>query len=137
MDGVIYLCSVMSDQKYISELHADHKMWLSELTLASDQIKSFTNRLEEVVSANTGKDILAQVEHFQNQFIRENEVIDILTHDINAHETKLTAEVTSNTVAVDHRKVSDDVDLRDRMSTFQKIFSELQTEFRSFLAKTF
>ena len=126
----------MSDQKYIQELHSDHKMWLSELTLASDQIKSFQNRLEEVVKANNNSEVLAQVEHFQNHFIRENEVIDILKHDINTSEASLTAQVAANTVAVDHRKVSDDAGLRDRMLSFQKIFGEMRNEFTSFLAKT-
>jgi hypothetical protein len=126
----------MSDQKYIQELHVDHKMWLSELTLASDQVKSFQNRLEEVVKANNTVEVLAQVEHFQNQFIREKEIIDILNHDIHESEAKLTTQVASNTIAVDHRKVSDDEGLRDRMLGFQKIFAEMRTEFTSFLAKT-
>jgi hypothetical protein len=126
----------MSDQKYIHELHNDHKMWLSELTLASDQLKSFQSRLEEVAKANTDSSILAQVEKFQNQFIRENEVIDSLSHDINKHEADLSAQVASNTVAVDHRKVADDPALRDRMAMFMKIFAELNSEFKAFLAKT-
>lgn len=127
----------MSEQKYIQELHNDHKMWVSELVLAQDELKSFQGRLEEVNSANTSTEIKAMVEHFQNQFIREAEVIDILRHDINAHEKEISAIAAANNVATDHRKVSDNVELRERMGTFKKIFSELKVEFIAFIAKTF
>lgn len=126
----------MSDQKYISELHNDHKVWLSELTLSQDQIKSFSTRLGEVATANTATDVLAQVEHFQNSFIRHNEVIDGLFHDIRKSESELAATVSANNVATEHKKVADDEALRDRMVSFQKIFGELKTEFTGFLAKT-
>lgn len=125
----------MAEQKYIHDLHGDHKVWLSELSLVKDQLKSFQNRLEKVAIANTNKDILAKVEHFQNQFIRENEVIDILKHDINQKEALLVANVASNSVAADHRKTDDEPELRDRMLTFSKIFNELSAEYHEFLAE--
>lgn len=126
----------MSDQKYIYELHHDHKVWLSELILAQDQLRSFQNRLQEVNAANTSSDTRASVEHFQNQFIREHEVIDILRHDINAHESELAENASTNNVAVEHRRVADNAELRDRMATFMKIFQELRSEFSEFLSKT-
>lgn len=126
----------MSEQKYISELHNDHKMWLSELTLAQDQLKSFGARLGEVASANTATEILANVEHFQNSFIRQNEVIDTLAHDIRKSEAELAATVAANNVATEHKRVADDAGLRDEMVSFQKLFAELKSEFTGFLAKT-
>lgn len=126
----------MSDQKYVTELHNDHKMWLSELTLAQDQLKSFGSRLSEVNAANTAGEIRAQVEHFQNQFIREAEVIDTLRHDIQSKARELSETVAANNVATEHKKVEDDASLRDRMLTFAKIYSELKSEFTSFLART-
>lgn len=126
----------MSDQKYIYELHNDHKMWLSELTLTQDELKSFSNRLQEIAVANTAGEILAQVESFQNQFIRESEVIDTLKHDINKAEQEIVDNVSANNVAVEHRKVADNVALRDRMETFHNIFSALKQSFMAFVAKT-
>jgi hypothetical protein len=128
--------SIMTDQKYISELHNDHKMWLSQLMLAQDQMRSFNLRLEELVKANNGTEVLAQVEKFQNQFIRENEVIDHLAHDIREHEKEISGNAASNTVAVDHRKVADNTDLRDRMNTFQSIYNDMRNDFIAFVAKS-
>ncbi|MBS3913337.1 MAG: hypothetical protein KG003_02470 [Bacteroidetes bacterium] len=122
-------------EKYINELHSDHRQWLSELTLAKDEMKSFQLRLEEVNAANSDTETRAQVEHFQNQFIRENEVIDILKHDIAEYEKELAANVASNSTASDHRKVADHPELRDRMESFSHLFHELKGEFMDFVGR--
>jgi DNA repair ATPase RecN len=126
-----------ASQKYIHELHAEHNNYLSTLAFAKDEIKTFNNRLSEIVTANTKHEILAQVEHFQNQFIRHNEVIDELKHEVHKCETKIAKIAESNNVATDHKKVDDHSDLREQMNTFDHIFSELKTEFKLFLEKAY
>lgn len=123
---------MIMSEKYISELHAEHGQWLSELSLAGDEIKSFQGRLEEINHANTDGAIRAQVEHFQNQFIRQREVIDILRHDIHKSENVLKENVNGNETASDHRKAHEVDGLSDRMQTFAQIFAELKTEFLGF-----
>jgi DNA repair ATPase RecN len=126
-----------ASQKYIHELHTEHNTYLSTLAFAKDEIKTFNNRLSEIITANTKKEILAQVEHFQNQFIRHNEVIDELKHEVHECETRIAKIAESNNVATDHKKVDDHTDLRDQMDTFSHIFSELKNEFKSFLEKAY
>jgi len=126
-----------ASQKYIHELHTEHITYLSTLAFAKDEIKTFNNRLSEIVTANTKKEILAQVEHFQNQFIRHNEVIDELKHEVHECETRIAKIAESNNVATDHKKVDDHADLRDQMDTFSHILSELKNEFKSFLEKAY
>ena len=105
--------------------------------LAKDEIKSYQNRLSEVVSANTGLEVLTQVEHFQNQFIRHKEVIDELNAQIHHCEKDIAQMAQSNNVATDQRKADDHTELRDGMDQFKKIFGELRMEYLKFLAKTF
>lgn len=124
-------------QKYLHELHAEHNQFLSEMALASDEIKTYQNRLSEVVSANTAMEVLAQVEHFQNQFIRHQEVIDELKSAIHHHEKEIANLAQANNIATDHRKADDHANLRDDMDQFRKIFGELRMEYLKFLAKTF
>lgn len=124
-------------QKYLHELHAEHNEFLSVLAFAKDEIKTFKNRLDEVVTANNKAEVMAQVEHFENQFIRHNEVIDELKHEIHECEVKIAKLAESNNVATDHRKADDHVELRDQMETFNKIYAELKDEFKRFLEKTF
>lgn len=123
---------IIMSEKYISELHAEHGQWTSELSLAGDEIKSLQSRLEEINHANTDGSTRAQVEHFQNQFIRQREVIDILRHDIHESENELKANLSANETASDHRKANEDNGLSDRMITFGQIFAELKTEFLRF-----
>ncbi len=124
-------------QKYLHELHAEHNEFLSVLAFAKDEIKTFKNRLSEVVTANNKTEVMAQVEHYENQFIRHNEVIDELKHEIHECEVAIAKMAEANNVATDHRKADDHVELRDKMETFNKIYTELKDEFKRFLEKTF
>lgn len=125
----------MDNQKYLSELHTENKEWIKELDFAKDEIETFKNRLSEVVQKNTGTDILAPAEHFQNQFIRHLEVIDELKHDINEEEHKLVANAKANNVATDHRKSEENQALVKRMDAFSKIWRELKEEYYNYLKK--
>ena len=112
-----------------------HAEWNSVLDLTRDEILSFENRLEEIAKANTGKDILAKVEQFQNRFIRQKEVMDELRHDIHEDELRIAENVSKNSVAVEHRKVKENVALKNRMQIFQKTFNELKSKYWLFLAE--
>jgi len=120
---------------YMHELHFEHKIWINELSFYEDEIKIYEHRLEELVMKSRNPDMLAQLEHFQNQFIREKEVIDILKHDINSHEHKLSEYAETHPIAIEHVHFKDHSDLRDRMERFYKIWIELKEEFYAFLLK--
>ncbi|HOZ39564.1 MAG: hypothetical protein IPO05_19150 [Flavobacteriales bacterium] len=114
---------------YISDLHFEHTLWLNSLEFYRDEIGIFEHRLEEVAKRYTSSDVLAQLEHFQNQYIRQREVIDEVRHDIKAHENLLEKEAREHPVAIDHRHFTDHGDLRERMQTFEKLYRELKEEF--------
>ena len=57
-----------TDEKIYTQ-HAEHTDWISKLKFYDDEICILKNRLSEIISKNTQKDILAEAEHFQNQFI--------------------------------------------------------------------
>ena len=121
---------------YLKDLHADHKKWVNEISLYEEEMKSFESRLAEVVVKYTDKNILANLEHFQNTLIRHKEVVDILKHDINLHEQALARFAEENQVAIDHKHFEDHPDLRDRIETERKMFGELKDDLTKFLAKT-
>ena len=125
----------MDTKKYLSELHQEHIDWSKHLNFYKDEIGTFKHRLEEIVRANTAIEVLAQVEHFQNQFIRQNEVIDELMHTINVEEDKIVRDAQGNNVATDHRKADENWDLVEQMEIFDKIYGELKDEFNRFLSE--
>lgn len=126
-----------TEQKYLHELHAEHREFESILNLAKDEIKTFENRLEDIVSTNSKVDVLAPLEHFQNSFIRQKEVIDVLMSKIRHQEHEITELAKVNNVATDHRKTDDNGELRDEMQTFSKLFSDLKADFIAYLQKVY
>lgn len=115
--------------------HEENTKWMNSLMFYSDEIKIMQGRLEEVASKNTSKDVMAQVEHFQNKLIINREAIDILKHEINLSNDIIHNEVRKNETAIDHRKIPDHTLIRENMGSFENSFSSLRSEFKEFAAK--
>lgn len=120
---------------YDSDLHFEHQLWSSELFFWKDEIKTFNNRLGELVMRWTDKNILAQLEHYQNAFIRHEEVIDMLQHDINVHETNMAAHSIKGEDVLNQSLVKNHVESRNRMEIQRHIYEDLKRDFFRFLSK--
>jgi len=127
----------MSGKKYhLTQLHVENKFWVTELLFFKDEIAYFETQLARIITNNTAQEVMAKVEHFQNQFIRQREVIDEVKHNIKASENELQAfAISHNEIAIGHALFADHVELREEMDTFKKLYSELKDEFRHFLAQ--
>lgn len=126
----------MSKKYHLTELHEENRFWVKELLFFKDELSYFESRLADIASRNSSHEVLAKVEHFQNQFIRQKEVIDEVKHNIKAGENELEEFARShNEIAIGHALFADHVDLRDEMETFKKIYAEMKDEFRHFLAE--
>ncbi len=120
---------------HIADLHSDHVLWLNTLAFCKQEITILERRMEEIAARNTHTDVLAELEHFQNQYIRQREVIDELSHDLKEHEHLLAEEAKEHPIAIDHRLFADHTAQRDAMATFEKIYFELKAEFMHWLVK--
>jgi predicted RNase H-like nuclease (RuvC/YqgF family) len=116
------------------QLHYENKVWKNELLFVADEIKVYENRLSDLVRGEPVKKMLRKLEHFQNQFIREKEVIDTLKHDVSSHEHMLVEWVKMKKGSEEMLSKKHD-ELKDRMETFRKIFTELKAAFYEFLAE--
>jgi chromosome segregation ATPase len=114
----------------ISELEQIND-WKAEVESARDAIRSMRSQLEQAVLRATDDDTRVQIEHFQNQFIRQMEVADEMRHDL-----KQSAKMINGKLPVlhDDRPVDGLEVLNDRMHTFRKLYNELQKEFGGFIA---
>ena len=122
-------------KKYASELHFEHQVWMQEMNFYKEQLVSFRNRLEEIAGKYSQQDVLQHLEHFQNQFILQNEQADILLHDLKGHEQLLVDKAKENTVAYDHKTFTDHGGLRERVEMFIRLFRELRNDYMKFLSK--
>ena len=115
--------------------HENHVEWINKLKFYSDDIIIMKERLAEIASKNNQKDVMANVEHFQNQFIIQKNNIDETMHTIKLDESALEREVNKNPTAVDHRVMPSHAEEKTTMDSFEKNFNELRAEFKTFAAK--
>ncbi|MBI3519170.1 MAG: hypothetical protein HY062_07410 [Bacteroidetes bacterium] len=115
--------------------HEENKEWASKLAFYKDEIRIMENRLAEIAQKNTSKEILAQTERFQNQLIIQKNQIDEISHLINLDNDTINREINKNSIAVDHRKINDHSELRDRINTFETLIGSLKVDFNTFLSK--
>jgi hypothetical protein len=125
----------MNTGEKIYTQHADHTEWMNKLKFYTDEISIMKGRLEEIASKNSHQEVLAQVEHFQNQFIVQKNNIDEISHVIKLDEKVIEKEINKNPVAVDHREMPSHSAEKESMDSFEKNFNELRTEFKTFAAK--
>lgn len=125
----------MSTTEGIYTQHEENTTWINKLDFYKDEIKILTGRLEEITSKNNHDDVLAQVEHFQNQWIIQRNNIDEIAHLVKANEARLLAEINDNPVAVDHRKMEYHSQEKELVESFEKNFNEIRGEFNGFAAK--
>lgn len=117
------------------DLHFEHKLWQSELALWEDELKSFNNRLSELVTRWTDKKVLVQLEHYQNQFILHKTAIDKLQDDINMHEVNMSAHYKKGEDVLNHLFVKKHIEFRNKMETQRQIYNDSKKEFFDFLSK--
>ena len=72
---------------------------------------------------------MPNVEHYQNQFILQRDILDIIRHDFKQHENKIEATPSNKPCScVMQRNVKNLVHLK-------RYFKELRNEFQAFIHK--
>src|ERR1035437_3765509 len=118
----------------IKFFHSELLEWKKSIEFFSHQLVAFQNRLTEVVKNNGHKQMLAEVEQFQNKFIVEKESFDILRHDIKAQAKQIVlAAPDYDDIKVDF--VDNQFILADRFQTAETLFADLKRSFYRFLEK--
>ena len=124
---------------YLKNLHLDHKIWANELSFYKQEIGLLESHLGEVESNNTATEATAPAERFQNQFIRQREVLDELVHDIKSHESQLVQYAKDHPTAIDHVHFDSNSakhkEMENHAETFKKLYKDLKSDFMQYLSK--
>lgn len=116
-----------------SNMHFEHKQWKRELAFWQDELRSFNNRLSELVNHYTNKEVLKQLEHFQNEFTLHGDVIEDLLEAIEEHEIRIAAQSKTGLNELDTQMSKKHMEFRKRMETQRDIYAKLKKDFFRFL----
>jgi hypothetical protein len=124
----------MHTKEQLMEMKFEQNEWLSKIKFYRDEIKQFNNHLGKVARPGAPHELLASVEHFQNQFIRQSEVLDIIRHEFKQHENLI--EALESNYSEPHEGIQKlHTTQREKLDQFEKIFHDLRGEFNIFLNK--
>jgi chromosome segregation ATPase len=117
----------------IDQFQEELQSWKHELSSIKQQVRHFERQLETMSTKKLPRDLLAQVEHFQNSFICQKEVIDKLRHDLPDSRHKV-EHIFKNIYYLKTREDGADAndELRERMDTFRKLYDEIKVDFSRF-----
>ncbi len=118
-----------------SDLYFEHKLWKRELFFWEDELKSFKKRLTELIERWEEKDLLAQLEHYQNQFLIHENKINELQDDIDIHEISISESSKKGTELLNMSLLKKHIECRNHIETQRHIYSDLKKEFFRFLSK--
>jgi len=122
-----------TDTSRISALHFEHQLWTNELRFFEDEINIYEGYLGDLVTQSNDKEMLAKLEHYQNQFIRQKEVLDGLNSDIHKHEqhlSQLLQDQRDSNAGDDEKHQA----MAERIDRFKAIYGELKQNFLRFFA---
>jgi len=121
----------MESTASIEQFQVELQSWKRELSSSKEEIKSFEKELAGLAAHSHNRDIFPHIEHFQNNFIRQKEVIDELRHDLPDSTRRMESIFYSTSNGTEHDVHAE---LLDRMDMFRKLYLELREKFRRFEA---
>ncbi|HWV67403.1 hypothetical protein [Chitinophaga sp.] len=113
------------------ELHQQLNSWKEEVNEVRNEVKMMRERLEQIALSKASRDVMTQVEHFENRLLREREVADEMHHDIKQCAKRVAN--TPVTVVHDDRPIDDFQTIQHRMEIFRKLYLSLKEEFNQFI----
>jgi hypothetical protein len=119
----------------IAHQHLICEDWKRELDYFKSEIAYLRKRLEEVAMKNTGKEILMEVEHFENKFRIMSIHVDELRHDVNLKNKALLAEAGLKPQYINVKMIESDEALLDHMNDTSSDFHNTKHEYYKFLSK--
>jgi hypothetical protein len=120
----------------IAHVHLMCEDWKRELDFFKTEIVYLRKRLEEVASKNTSKDVLIEVEHFENKFRIMSIHVDELKHDVNLKNESLLKEAAEKPNYINVKMIDEDVDLIELMNDTSSDFHSTKKDFYKFLSKS-
>jgi len=118
----------------LKQLQYESDTWKRLLGFMMDENIHLKNRLSEVLKDKFDKNLLVEIEGFQNNFIKEDELIGLLRNDVAGLDKLLEREIFED------GKIVNEIDkrlknLRNNIVYAEKQFGKLKLEFNNYLSE--
>lgn len=118
----------------LKQLQYESDTWKRLLGFMMDENIHLKNRLSEVLKDKFNKNLLVEIEGFQNNFIKEDELIGLLRNDVAGLDKLLEREIFED------GKIVNEIDrrlknLRNNIVYAEKQFGKLKLEFNNYLSE--
>lgn len=123
----------MPDLK-LKQLQYESDTWKRLLTFMMDENVHLKNRLSEVLKDGADNILLVEMENFQNNFVRKDEIIALLRKDVAELDKLLLREVFEDGKII--KQVNKKIKmLRNNIIEVEKKFGQLKSDFHSYLSE--
>ena len=126
----------MEVSEYFSnDLRYDHNIWENELNFYKKELGIFETRLVEMLNRKPSRELLRELEQYQNQFIRQKEVVDNVNHKIHLYDDELKGIPAKIMLSVNSNEISKHKELESDIRITRKLYFELRDRFSVSLEK--
>jgi hypothetical protein len=115
-------------------IETEHLTWLKNLDFYKAQLSVMEKELAGFAKESTSKKVGPRVEQFQNQFIRQREVIDTIRHSVKQHENEIERMTRFALEYLRDRVTKDHMLLKAEYKRFVELFMEMEQDFHDYLA---
>jgi hypothetical protein len=115
----------------LEEMLVEHKEWQGKINFYRYEIERMKSELATALMTDRNQYNMPQVEHYQNQFILQRDVLDVMRHDFKQHENKLEDHSSHPMMNLAAMHLSE----REKLISFEEIFKELRADFHAFIHK--
>lgn len=119
----------------ITKMENLHDEALRGLSFYKEDLDILEKRLVEVAAKNSSFEARQDIEHFQNQFLVQQNNISALKHKIKGHVHELSVQSSTHGGRVETEKLGIEKELADEYQDLEKVINEMRHEFNRFLSK--
>jgi len=116
----------------LKQLQYESQTWKRLLSFMMDENVHLKNRLSEILKNSFDRNLLEEIENFQNRFIKEDSWIGLLRHDVVEFDKLLERDISEDGQVA--REINSRLNkLRNNIINADKEFDRLKMEFNSYL----
>jgi len=119
----------------LKQLQFESNTWKRLLCFMMEENNHLKNRIAEILKDDVDKNLLEEIENFQSNFIKQDELINLLRNDAAELDKLLMKEIFEDGKIIKeiNRKLKD---LRNNIPTIEKQCTKVKLEFNNYLLET-